>query len=1126
MVADAALLGTDSEARKAALDVAHSYIVQAPAGSGKTELLIQRYLRLLGNVTEPEEVVAITFTRKAALEMQLRVINALRRAFDGATAEAGHERVTLAAATEVLERDLERGWNLLQSPRRMRIQTLDAFCATVARLAPISSGLGGLLTTAADAGMTRLYQDAAALTLDWLVTDDGYASIVEQVLDHLDNNTRDYVAYLARMLATRDQWLTMIGSGDVTDPEDVRRRLEATTARQIEAQLSRTRDALAAAGDAGVMRLVRYAGEELQRTSGEHHPLASVAVDEWPPTTSDAVAEWRALAELLLTKQGNVRKRVNRSDGFPPDDNGEKEPFEALLADLDAMPGVADALRRVRLLPDAHYRDEQWQVLVALFRLLPLAVGELKRLFVERGTTDHIEVAQAAHTALGSVEVPGDAAMLMDYRISHLLVDEMQDTSVGQYRLLEKLTCGWQAGDGRTLFCVGDPMQSIYRFRDAEVGQFLAARQSGIGEVPLRSLVLRRNFRSGEYLVHWFNTVFPRLMPVADDIAAGAIRYSESVPVEAHRGQGEVAVHALFDRSALDEARHTAAVIRKCLAADLQGDVAVLVRSRTQLPPLLAELRDASVPYRAVDIDRLTDLPEIIDLLALTRALCHLDDRVAWLGLLRAPWVGLTWRDLHALVRNDRTSALFELLQDRERLERLSADGRARVGAFLTGLVPHLRARAEAGLRERVECAWLALGGAAAIADDNQLANVYRYLDVLEGIESAGTLPDVVLLERQLDEERVSGIHSADCRLHIMTMHKAKGLQFDHVVLPGLGRTSGRSDKAVLNWMNVTLDDGGSGMIVSPLGARAVLEKDPLHRYIEEAAKDADRLELDRLLYVACTRARRSLHLIGAVRSNSEGDELRPPPAGSLLHRLWPALAGEFEQQFAQCRGDSDAADGGDEMTMCLPWLRRFTTAWSETIPPPLPAVSATCASDGSERRVDYYWVGAMARHAGTIVHRWLQLLTERGRHVAAPPDYAEALTRRWARALGVPWHEIDGVWRRVDDALGKILSDAKGRWLLFGDGHAELRLTGVRNGRPESIVIDRVRIDDGRHWIIDYKTSSHEGGDLQGFLAREADRYREQLARYRAIYRGVCDAPLRTALYFPLLQQFVEVEN
>src|SRR5690606_30478367 len=235
------------------------------------------------------------------------------------------------------------------------------------------------------------------------------------------------------------------------------------------------------------------------------------------------------------TQSGSWRKTINKSIGFPPRDDGQKQQMLELLNLLEEQPCLETELHSVRELPDPQYTDEQWNVLLALLQLLPLAVAELKTLFNEHGATDHTKVAVAADAALGNLDEPGDMGLLLDFAIRHLLIDEMQDTSIAQYRLIEKLVSGWQPGDGRTLFCVGDPMQSVYRFRDAEVGQFLLARERGIGPVSLQPLLLRQNFRSGEHLVHWYNRVFGEMFPPEDDVTAGAIAYSASVPVESHR---------------------------------------------------------------------------------------------------------------------------------------------------------------------------------------------------------------------------------------------------------------------------------------------------------------------------------------------------------------------------------------------------------------------------------------------------------------------------------------------------------------------------------------------------------------------------------------------------------------
>ena len=169
MSLDAELLRDDRQARAEALNVGQSFIVQAPAGSGKTELLIQRYLRLLAVVDNPEEILAIIFTRKAAAEMQLRVLEALQGAQRGEMPEEPHRRLTADAASAVLERDATLGWDLITNSRRMRIQTIDALNAALARMQPLTQGgAAGIGSIADDDVLTALYSEASAATLDWL----------------------------------------------------------------------------------------------------------------------------------------------------------------------------------------------------------------------------------------------------------------------------------------------------------------------------------------------------------------------------------------------------------------------------------------------------------------------------------------------------------------------------------------------------------------------------------------------------------------------------------------------------------------------------------------------------------------------------------------------------------------------------------------------------------------------------------------------------------------------------------------------------------------------------------------------------------------------------------------------
>jgi ATP-dependent exoDNAse (exonuclease V) beta subunit len=354
-------------------------------------------------------------------------------------------------------------------------------------------------------------------------------------------------------------------------------------------------------------------------------------------------------------------------------------------------------------------------------------------------------------------------------------------------------------------------------------------------------------------------------------------------------------------------------------------------------------------------------------------------------------------------------------------------------------------------------------------------------------------------------------------------MHRAKGLQFDHVLLFGLGRQPGKGDRRVLSWFDLPIQHGAERKVISPVGPRAEVENDAVHRYIELTESQKDRHEQARLLYVACTRARKSLHLMGNTAVTTDGESFKPARSDSLLHLLWPAVEREFAVQF-------DAADistpDSNSPVWVAPELRRFVTPWTLPDVALLPGFVPMHDTTDVDNEVEFYWVGSDARIAGTLVHRWLQLIAdERGSRQVGDQLELRKITSRWLQESGISKEAARPILDRVEGAITAMLSDEKGRWILDGEGHAELALTGVANDELVSVILDRVRIaEDDTHWIIDYKTSSHEGGNLAGFLQAETDRYKVQLARYASIYENWSGANVKCALYFPLLQSFVEV--
>ena len=867
----------DQRQRLRALDPAGSFIVQAPAGSGKTELLTQRILALLAVVEHPEEILAITFTRKAAAEMRHRLLEALAAAA-GPPPEADHARRTWELAGRALQRDRSCGGDLLATPSLLAIQTIDSFNAGLVRRMPWLTRFGGSPRVTEDP--QRLYRQAARRTLARAAGSGRGGAAGARVLAHLDNRQDRLEALLVAMLQRRDQWLRHLAGRSV---DEERAALEGALAAYVSGCLEECRAGLPPALWAQLAPLARYAAGNLEK----ERPLALLAgVTALPAASGADLPLWQGLADLLLTAAGEPRRRLDKTCGFPAG-GGEAAAMKAALLELLAAPELAELaprLHALRQVPRPAYGEEQWAILGDLVEVLNLAAAELWLVFAENGETDFAEVALRALAALREGAAPSELLLQLDSRIRHILVDEFQDTSCLQYALLTTLTAGWQPGDGRSLFVVGDPMQSIYRFREAEVGLFLGARRAGIGQVPLESLTLAANFRSSACLVDWFNTVFARVFPRREDLTRGAVAYSPAVGMGGGEAGAGVELLPRCGRDDAAEAREVLDLTRQALA---RGEkVAILVRARTHLGAILPALRAAGIPYLAQDVDLLAERPAARDLVALSRALLHAGDRLAWLSVLRAPWCGLLLADLEALVGDQPRATLPGLLADPQRLEKLSADGRQRVARTFTILQRARGQRGRLGLRRLVEGCWLALGGPAcyAAADLDDAGQVF---ELLSRLDAGGDLDPLEALEEGLQRLYAAPDGAADGQLQVMTIHKAKGLEFDTVILPGLGLRSRGGEALLLRWLELP----ETGLLLAPIPRRDG-GGDAIYAAIGALEKERQALETVRLLYVAATRARRRLLLLGHFDRNAAG--LAVPPAGSLLEVLWPALGADF----------------------------------------------------------------------------------------------------------------------------------------------------------------------------------------------------------------------------------------
>lgn len=1168
----------DQLARHEALDTRFSFIVQAPAGSGKTELLTHRYLKLLAQVDEPEEILAITFTRAATAEMRARILKKLEEARRNPSPKAEDDAV-LIDARAALVRSQICGWQLLEQPQRLNIQTIDSLCMRIAHEQPLLARMGGSLQPREDA--RPLYESAARRTLAHLGGNDATLhSALMHLLQLRDNSLIDCERLIADMLAHRDQWLhELLFSSNLTeeDWERLRLQLEAPfrqAIRRILQEAHRLLTAEPALADR-LMELAHYAC-----SNPNDLDLRLLATLKSIPDPAETLVEhWKCLCNLLLKKSSDDwRTRFTKNEGFPAPQRGKlseeqrnKDHMLFLIQRFSHMPRLLALLCEIRALPPARYKEEEWQVLRDVFTILRYAVAELRVLFAEQNTVDFIELGVAALSVLEQ-EFPTERELAVSERIRHLLVDEFQDTSRRQYRLLQMLVRAWSTDDGRTCFLVGDPMQSIYMFRQAEVELFEQVRQRGIVSAEqqhaCRPLQLSANFRSHAGITEPLNEYFEKIFSGDHEAGSAAVSFTRSEAIAPPLTGASVHLHPQFlqcgsrsrpdaeyaEAARLHEAEEAIEVIRQHLpriakaaaSPDDSYTVAVLARARQHLALIAEELRAQDIPFRSLELETLGERQEVRDLLSLTRSLLHPLDRIAWLSVLRASWCGLTLRDLHILCGEDEKqlalTPISQLIE--ERLPLLSEDGQQRLSRASSILHRAMEARYQhASFSAWIERAWHTLGGPLCL-DEQQRENADIFFSMLDEIAPDG----IACLGDELDHRLGRLFSQPDPRaserfgVQLMTIHKAKGLGFDVVLVPGLERSTGRDRQPLISMLErVSIDNADKDeLLIAPIGSKGG-ERSPLYAWVQKQRKLREDEERKRIFYVACTRARSELHLFGTAFVTAQ-NELRPGETDSLLAAAWPGLEGQFTSAFED-----------QQNVLPFPELARPVivdiAAHAAPAHPPLllrrlPAgmVWQAAAENVTTTGTFSYEEGVLyerpegsrlQRTIGNIIHALLEKLSA---HLAQKPamepsairsllqPHAEAMLR----AAAVPQSSARSMLADILQTLAATASAPYGRWVLgpHPAAQSEASWTGWVDGALRTLRADRIfragsePLSTGSEyfWIVDYKTTLHSGADAAEFLAQQRQLYQPQLAQYgRALRKLYGDAlPLRFALYFP----------
>ena len=1083
---------SDSEQRKLALDPTKSWCVTAPAGSGKTSLLVQRILALLIRVEEPEEIVAITFTRKAAAEMRLRVHEAFELVQTRQRASLpSYEQVTYDLAAKVLEHSDSRSWSLQHNLNRLQITTIDSFCASLVRQLPLLSHLGGPITPTDDPN--ALFRTVAIQILS--TEDPNLKRHLLPILHALGNRWESAVDWLVTLLSKRDQW--QLALFPKAQADTALERMNQTWRDICAQQVSFLAEVLAPY----LARLTSILQSLEEDTTNKSGSL-------WDPISG--VGAWQRVCRFLLTDKDQWREKIDKRQGFPPGSE-QKLLWEELMPEIRSTvsPNVFAGLR---FMPAELANDESWQLVVNVVSILPHLQAQFWMTCQQENQVDFTQIADGALAALGDDDAPTDLSLSLDYRLKHLLIDEFQDTSTVQFELVRRLTRDWleynesNAHHPKTLFLVGDAMQSIYRFRGAQVDLFIRAQEVGFNGLLPGRLKLDQNFRSRPEIVDWVNGIFARSVdlspPFVQTIQANKARSTRASggTVELHGFSGPAA--------AVEEQDFIAEQVRAWMEDHPGTSVGVLARSRSHLVTVASTLRVAGIPFNAVEIERIEDNQALHDLISFIRFTVQPHDWLVCAGTLRAPWAAWSLQELQRFrdwcAAEEERDLVLALVKFLRLYPDLTNRSERCVAALTWARATRCRRNPATWIEEiirRLNLIEIYPSSGDQLALDELLTAVENHPELVE---------KPWLISEHLASRAVSVGH-ADASVSLLTMHKSKGLEFDCVILPAMTRTTKSNSRQLFEWSEVSHESGYGFLIGNAKSDGGIGE------WLYQRDKAADLCENERLAYVAFTRARERLLITASWKTEDDTSSLSAPES-SMLGRIWRYIAQDVRWHESREAGQSPLVS---RVTGLWRYQSRSRTDGLVSVTTSTSAAEAPLALTRSNDEI--------AAAVGTLVHKAF----EQALKTACLPR-ADFVLSSWNRERllrsGFTQSQIDRICDRaravVEGASGAAWSEwvfASGEWMR----EPEVRIKVTLNDETVTRVVDLILQNKMTQelWVLDFKTGVRCSDESEtAFRIRLAGEYEAQLGEYRAAVEGVFGIKPRMGILSTDLQELIEL--
>jgi ATP-dependent exoDNAse (exonuclease V) beta subunit len=1119
-------LPPDHKARELALDITQSHHVEAPAGSGKTMLLVARLIKLLSRVRHPHEILALTFTNKAASEMKTRIGALLQKAYSGLPPASDLEETLLESAKEALNHH-EANRYLLLSAEGLQVMTFHGFCYALVKRAPLEAGVPPESMVIDEEEQETVLEESIREMIHDLVS--------------MPEPTPERTAFENRLLRLNNRLPALMD--EIKDL--VRRRdlfSDLVEALRTYPNIDEFGEVLTERVGGVVGGFLKEASEAFDATflcqnwdPFQRHlkekgaPSADILPEHVPGTAWGDLSAWKSMAEVLTTKDGRPRQQTGPKmgglyKGFA------KGPWGQQVRGLPI--GVTRLLSNLKDLPGPDVSLTDIDAVADLIILVACAITMYERKCRQQHVLDFVGLEQAALRILGE-HAPSDLQLFLDHRLQQILVDEFQDTSRSQWTLLQRLCAGWTPGDGRTLFLVGDPKQSVYGFRKAEVRLFLEAKQgipvSGQGLLPVTNVRLEANFRSQATLITWTNEFFRRTVMANPKAAFDEVPFQPSTahpqPVRPDNPESPpVSLNIFFEDSAVPspaeaEAQWLARNVLSVAERSLGASIGILLFTRNRLPLYLNALRKIGQAVRVKEGLKVAEQPEVMHLYQMATALCRPHDDLAWASLVRSPWA---WVDSGLLLKIAHMppaawSHKFKLSAKQypeiARIKDAVNLGRRRVGRD--------------PLADVVRDVWMALDGPARVAarfGAEGVANCRLFIEVLESIEAG--IPEETLSRLDLALETLYAPESPDAigaPVDLMTVHAAKGLEFDVVFLPYLDWRPLAVSQPPPYLLERSSEPPGLPLIAMGPDRRTG-EPEPIYPVLRRLANGRRMGEVKRVLYVGITRARRTLFLSGIAKHTKDG------------------LNGPKDSPLAWVLTDTTDHDDKRISTFLNPLVDpvgREKGQQAQPLPPPVPFQAqplpylietpselADAAAYEEDAEKGHAEPAAYAAIRGTITHRLIETLWQ---------DGALPKTERIATAIaaeGIHPETATAVAQGIADEVTACQKEPFFQWLLDRarpDGESEYAIEAMKHpGTVQAGILDFVRKDEDRWWIVDFKTSRPVAGQAEvEFVEQQVEYYRPQLLAYQSMLakaKGIDIAKIRTGLYFTSIQLWHEI--